>query len=171
MVQENSTETCVLSRVKQITSPGWKHETSAQTWCTGNSQRDRVEREVGGGIGMGNTCKPMAVSFQCMTKFTTKKKKKPCISTSIVWVQPQNPSQQRFCKAHDQLVRVVHPRCVFISVLGYALGSSRLVAQLLPSCPTLCDPMDRSPLGSSVHGIFLARILKWVAMPSSRGSS
>ena len=34
----------------------------------------RVEREVGGGIGMGNTCKPMAVSFQCMTKFTTKKK-------------------------------------------------------------------------------------------------
>ena len=35
-----------------------------------------MEREVGGGIGMGNTCKPMAVSFQCMTKFTTKKKKK-----------------------------------------------------------------------------------------------
>ena len=33
-----------------------------------------MEREVGGGIGMGNTCKPMAVSFQCMTKFTTKKK-------------------------------------------------------------------------------------------------
>ena len=32
--------------------------------------------EVGGGIGMGNTCKPMAVSFQCMTKFTTNKKKK-----------------------------------------------------------------------------------------------
>ena len=35
---------------------------------------ERVEREVGGGIGMGNTCKPMAVSFQCMTKFTTNKK-------------------------------------------------------------------------------------------------
>ena len=35
-----------------------------------------MEREVGGGIGMGNTCKPMAVSFQCMTKFTTNKKKK-----------------------------------------------------------------------------------------------
>ena len=32
--------------------------------------------EAGGGIGMGNTCKPMAVSFQCMTKSTTKKKKK-----------------------------------------------------------------------------------------------
>ena len=36
---------------------------------------NRVEREVGGGIGMGNTCKPMADSFQCMTKPTTKKKK------------------------------------------------------------------------------------------------
>ena len=33
-----------------------------------------MEREVGGGIGMGNTCKPMAVSSQCMTKFTTNKK-------------------------------------------------------------------------------------------------
>ena len=35
-----------------------------------------MEREVGGGIGMGNTCKPMAVSFQCMTKSTTNLKKK-----------------------------------------------------------------------------------------------
>ena len=43
-----------------------------------------------------------------------------------------------------------------------------LVAQL---CPTLCDPMDCSLPGSSVHGILLARILEWVAMPSSRGSS
>ena len=53
-------ETCILSRVKQITSPGWMHETSAQAWCTGKTQRDRVEREVGGGIEMGNTCKSMA---------------------------------------------------------------------------------------------------------------
>ena len=35
-----------------------------------------MEREVGGGIGMGSTCRPMAVSFQCMTKFTTNKKKR-----------------------------------------------------------------------------------------------
>ena len=35
-----------------------------------------MEREGGGGIGMGNTCKPLAVSFQCMTKSTTNKKKK-----------------------------------------------------------------------------------------------
>ena len=35
-----------------------------------------MEREVGGGIGMGKTCNPKAVSFQCMTKFTTNNKKK-----------------------------------------------------------------------------------------------
>ena len=38
-------------------------------------------------------------------------------------------------------------------------------------CPTLCDPMDCSPPGSSVHGILQARILEWVAIFSSRGSS
>ena len=71
MFQENSMETCILSKVKQITSPGWMHETSAGTWCTGKTQRDGVEREVGGGIGMGNTCKSMANSCQYMTKTTT----------------------------------------------------------------------------------------------------
>ena len=71
MFQENSIETCIFSRVKQITSPGWMHETSALAWCTGKTQRDKVEREVGGEIGMGNTCKSMADSCQCMTKTTT----------------------------------------------------------------------------------------------------
>ena len=42
-----------------------------------------MEREVGGGIGMGNTCKPMAVSFQCMTKSTTNKKVKKKILLSF----------------------------------------------------------------------------------------
>ena len=39
------------------------------------------------------------------------------------------------------------------------------------SCPILCDPMDCSPAGSSVHRILQARILEWVATPSTRGSS
>ena len=43
-----------------------------------------------------------------------------------------------------------------------------LVAQ---SCLTLCDPMDYSALSSSVHGILQARILEWVAIGFSRGSS
>ena len=44
MFRENSIKTCILSRVKQITSPGWMHKTSAPAWCTGKTQRDRVER-------------------------------------------------------------------------------------------------------------------------------
>ena len=71
MFQENSIETCILSREKQITSPGWMHETSAQAWCTGKTQRDRAERKVGRGIGMGNTCNSMTHSCQCMTRTTT----------------------------------------------------------------------------------------------------
>ena len=44
-------------------------------------------------------------------------------------------------------------------------------AKSLQSCQTLCDPTDFNLPGSSVHGILQARILEWVAMPSSRGSS
>ena len=71
MFREDSIETCILSMVKQITSPGWMRETSAWAWCTGKTQRNRVEREMGGGIGTGNTCNSMADSCQCMTKPTT----------------------------------------------------------------------------------------------------
>ena len=48
---------------------------------------------------------------------------------------------------------------------------THMLAKSLQSCPTLCDPTDHSPPGSSVHGILRARILEWVAMPFSRGSS
>ena len=44
----------------------------------------------------------------------------------------------------------------------------RLVAQ---SCPTLGYPMDSSPIGNSIRGIFQARILEWIAIFFSRGSS
>ena len=76
MFQENSIETCILSRVKQITSPGWMHETSARTWCTGKTWRERVEREVGGGIGMENTCNPYGCFISVYDKIHYNKKKK-----------------------------------------------------------------------------------------------
>ena len=46
-------------------------ENSVSAWCTGKTQRDRVEREMGGGIRMENICKSMADSCQCMIKTTT----------------------------------------------------------------------------------------------------
>ena len=42
--------------------------------------------------------------------------------------------------------------------------TSHMCVQALQSCPTLCDPMDCSPPGSSVNGILQARILEWVAI-------
>ena len=77
------------------------------------------------------------------------------------------------------LMAFSHAGVSFISQL-HAYPSTRLpflfttvkVKMLVTqSCPTLCDSLDCSLPGSSVHGILQARILEWVVMPSSRGSS
>ena len=60
---------------------------------------------------------------------------------------------------------------LFISFIHSSMYLFCVRPQSLQSCLTLCDPMDCSPPGSSVHGILRARVLEWVAMPSSRGSS
>ena len=52
-----------------------------------------------------------------------------------------------------------------------APNSVCMQAELLQPCLPLCDPMNCSPPGSSVHGSLQARTLEWVATPSSRGSS
>ena len=49
--------------------------------------------------------------------------------------------------------------------------SAHVNAKSPQPCPALCDPMDCSPPGSSVHGLLQVRTLEWVAMLSSRGSS
>ena len=68
MIWENSTETCILSYVKQIPSPGLMHETVC--WGVGHwDDPERWDGEGGGrGFRMGNTCTPMADSCQCMAK-------------------------------------------------------------------------------------------------------
>ena len=50
---------------------------------------------------------------------------------------------------------------------GVANSMDAAAAKSLQSCPTLCDPMDGSPPGSSVRGIFQARVLEWVAIAFS----
>ena len=68
MFKENSIETSILSRVKQTTSPGWMHETSAQGWCTGKTQRDGMEREVGGVLGWGIHVNPWLIHVNVWQK-------------------------------------------------------------------------------------------------------
>ena len=60
---------------------------------------------------------------------------------------------------------------LLISRLVLEKSSLFLKSEVAQPCPTLCDPMDCSPPGSSVHGILQARILEWVAISFSRGSS
>ena len=52
---------------------------------------------------------------------------------------------------------------------AFCYNESESESEVTQSCPTLCDPVDCSPPGSSVHGSLQARILEWVAIPFSRG--
>ena len=62
-------------------------------------------REVGGGIGMGKTCEPKAFSFQCMTKFTTNKKKKELASVVML---SQLPFSQLLACSQQFVLSSVH---------------------------------------------------------------
>ena len=74
-----------------------------------------------------------------------------------------------WCRCHlrarnIEIYQVFFPLLVTITYVCSLTKSHQLY-------PTLCNPVDWSPPGSSVHGILQTRILKWVAMPSSRGAS
>ena len=58
-----------------------------------------------------------------------------------------------------------------ICIISRYVYLSPIIYLSFQSCPVLCDPMNYSLPSSSVHGILQARILEWVARPSSRGSS
>ena len=62
--------------------------------------------------------------------------------------------------------RVLEWGAIAFSAKSHAAAAAA-AAKSLQSCPTLCDPMDGSPLGSSVPGILQARILEWVAISFS----
>ena len=68
MFQENSIETCILSSVKQIASPGWMHETSARGWCTGKTQRFGMGGWWEGGSGWGAHVNPWLVHVNVWQK-------------------------------------------------------------------------------------------------------
>ena len=68
----------------------------------------------------------------------------------------------------------INPRSLLklITYINVSINTAAAAAaKSLQSCPTLCDPIDGSPPGSPVPGILQARILEWVAIPFSRGSS
>ena len=86
---------------------------------------------------------------------------------SLVGCSPWGSKESDMTEAtQQQHIKVSIFVLVITMLLYFCVG-----AKSLHLCLTLCDPMDHSPPGSSVHGILQARILEWVAMPFSRGSS
>ena len=93
------------------------------------------------------------------------------------WGKKQKPSGNALlgsCCHRKAVVRLtrsgVSCDCLGVHIWLFQVGP-KLESEVTQSCPTLCNPMDCSPQGSSFHGIFQARILEWVAISSSRGSS
>ena len=79
--------------------------------------------------------------------------------------QPTRVLVQRLGRKDVQSTPTAH--LYFLCILSHP---NELCAKSLQSCLYLCDPMDCSLPGSSVHGILQERILEWIAMPSSRES-
>ena len=73
-------------------------------------------------------------------------------------------SSKSFLVSSLNITSLIHFEFIFV----YGARKQSRVVQL---CPTFCDPVDCSPPGSSVHEILQARILEWVAISFSRGSS
>ena len=78
------------------------------------------------------------------------------------WLSKQNSDLSKHC---------TEPLILLYWTFCYSHFNVCVPANLLQACLTLCDPMDYSLPGSSVHGILQARILEWIAMPPSRESS
>ena len=85
--------------------------------------------------------------------------KSSCIDISVIWNYKHS---YRWITVHRRPSKVLEEN----THLGYMHACS--VSKL---CPTLCDSMDRSPPGSSLYGILQARILEWVVISFSMGSS
>ena len=82
----------------------------------------------------------------------------------------RHPGSQGLCMTQNIHFQNYSSHCIkLLSCTEVNLAAA--AAKSLQSCPTLCDPMDCSLPGFSVHGILQARILQWVAIPFSRGSS
>ena len=93
------------------------------------------------------------------------------------------PCCKQRCCTPDFVVPFIHSKQSRVSIVLKGSRILRIVdehwlqfevtswSEVAQSCPTLCNPMDCSLPDSSVHGIFQARTLEWIAMSFSRGSS
>ena len=81
---------------------------------------------------------------------------------SLVWVQLV--THKMTLGSTEHCIQLNHIAILFSNAFLLIMAAA---AKSLQLCPTLCDPLDRSPPGSSVHGIFQATVLEWVAIAFS----
>ena len=136
-------------------------------WTLKNGQKGKFYNKCGGGL----------VTKSCLTLAT------PWTIAHQAPLSMGFPRQEYWSGTHTLLqgifltqgsnLGLLHCRQILyrLSRQGSPLQVPADAAQLLQSCPTLCDPIDGSPPGAPIPGIFQARILEWVAISFSRGSS
>ena len=113
-------------------------------------------------------CAPVSLSLQWVTAdlcYPSEVKWSCLVMSDSVWPHRRQPTRPRH--PWDSPGKNTGVRCHFL-LQCMKVKSESEVAQ---SCPTLSDPVDCSLPGSSVHGIFQARVLEWIAISFSRGSS
>ena len=87
------------------------------------------------------------------------------------WLIHVNVWQNQYSIVKKNKIKIKIKKSIYWMYLLYTVLCSSVLCLVAQWCPTLCDPMDCSPPGSSLHGIFQERILKWVAVPYSRWAS
>ena len=94
------------------------------------------------------------------------------LAWEVPWIEVSG-ALESMGSQRDRTKQLKNNNSTWLYAYAFILISSWTNGMLLPlqSCPTLCDPMDCSLSGSSIHGIFQARVLEWVAISFSRGSS
>ena len=108
MFRENSIETCILSRVKQITSPGWMHETSAQGWCNGKTHRIGWRGRWEGRLGWGIHVNPWLIHVNVWQK--------PLQYCKVISLQLIKINRKKKSKKKSRL-----PNCLCSMILFYNL--------------------------------------------------
>ena len=112
------------------------------------------------GINQARILKWVAISFFRASSWPKNQTHISCTAGRFFTAKPPG-------KPHYSMPHAMHTALYVYVYVSYEC----MLAQLLESCVTPCDPMDCSPPGSSIHRILQARILEWVAISFSRGSS
>ena len=89
------------------------------------------------------------------------------------WMREEDAEQFTIPWTHSyyRIAELGNTSKLYTGELSHFQFSSVHFSSVVQSCLTLCDPLDCSPPGSSIHGILQARVLEWVAISFSRGSS